>query len=89
MNYEAQIAHRDQKIDSYEGQISSLQKQNIELRCQLDKLQRMIFGKSSERFVTAPYIGPNLFSGTPDDIQTENSATEEKPTHIAAHDRKK
>lgn len=89
MNYEAKIAERDQKILSYESQILALQKQNVELSHQLAKLQRLIFGRSSERFVSAPYSGPNLFSGTSDDIQAASTPTVVESMHIAAHDRKK
>jgi transposase len=55
MNYEAIIA---EKVTIN----LQLRQENIELKYQLAKLQRMLFGRKSERHVTDPYGGPNLFS---------------------------
>jgi transposase len=92
MNYDAIIAEKDIKIGELTGQIDGLKKDYeckiYELQYQLDKLQRMIFGKKGERFVSAPYTGPNLFS----ELEGEQSAQTPEPsqtTHVPAHERKK
>ncbi len=89
MNYEAEIAQRDQKIMAFEAQAAQMQQKIIDLTYQLEKLQRMLFGKKAERFVSAPYDGPNLFScletEQPPQVQAEPVAV----THVPAHNRKK
>jgi transposase len=88
MNYEAEIAQRDQKIMAFEAQAAQMQQKIIDLTYQLEKLQRMLFGKKAERFVSAPYDGPNLFSH----LEPEQPHVTSEPvsiTHVPAHDRKK
>lgn len=92
MNYELIIAEKDTKIEQLTLQVSSLktdyEKKIFELQYQMDKLQRMLFGRKAERFVSAPYIGPNLFS----ELEGEQSTPvleEVQTTQVPAHERKK
>jgi hypothetical protein len=62
MNYEAVIAEKDQLIRAYVEKFTQMQQQIFDLSFQLTKLQRMVFGNKSERFIPEPYTGPNLFS---------------------------
>jgi transposase len=92
MNYEAIIVEKDILIQQLTIQVESLKKDYdckiYELQYQLDKLQRMIFGRKAERFISAPYTGPNLFS----EMEGEQSAPvpeEVQTTQVPAHERKK
>lgn len=89
MNYEAEIAQRDQKIMAFEEQVSQMQQNIIDLSYQVEKLQRMLFGKKAERFVSAPYDGPNLFSGLESEQSPQLQAEPVTVTHVPAHERKK
>lgn len=55
MNYDEIIAEKDSIIAKYEQELVSLSHQ-------LEQLRKIIFGRKSERHVTLPYQGPNLFS---------------------------
>lgn len=90
MNYEAIIAEKDQIIKAYEDKFAQMQQQNFDLKYQLAKLQRMIFGHKSEKFVAAPYNIPNLFSALEED-QEQQQAEEQIPQteQVPAYERKK
>lgn len=54
MNHEAEIAQRDQKIMAFEAQAAQMQQKIIDLTYQLEKLQRMLFGKKSRAICISP-----------------------------------
>lgn len=91
MNYEAIIAEKDTLIQQLTSQVEGLKKDYdykiYELQYQLDKLQRMLFGRKGERFVSAPYTGPNLFSELEGD-QTPPTSEVAQTTQVPAHERK-
>lgn len=84
MNYEAIIAENSH----YKAQNEVLSQQVIDLKYQLDKLQRMLFGRKSERFISAPIPEANLFSHLEDPVVIPQQVAIET-SHIPAHDRKK
>lgn len=89
MNYEAIIAEKDVKIHSVERLNTQMSKEIFELKFQIEKLQRMLFGKKGEGFKTAPYTGPNLFSDLPGEEAQAVVPVEECTTLVPAHERKK
>lgn len=89
MNYEAIIAEKEEKIHSVERLNTQMSKEIFELKFQVEKLQRMLFGKKGEGFKTAPYTGPNLFSDLPGEEHQAVAPIEECTTHVPAHERKK
>jgi transposase len=90
MNYEAVIAEKDLIIRAYEEKVTQMQKQIVDLSFQLTKLQRIMFGSKSERFVPAPIAVPNLFSGLDQD-PTIGQAVEQiqQTVQVPTHERKK
>lgn len=92
MNHELIIAEKDKKIEQLTLQVNSLktdyEKIIFELQYQYDKLQRMMFGRKAERFVSAPYTGPNLFSAMEAEQPTPLPQAAQT-TQVPAHERKK
>lgn len=79
---QAVIAQKDAELEASKLIIIELKEQNMILQDQLAQLQRMVFGKKSERFIYADKQ-INLFSG-----EVEEQQEKEKEITVPSHTRK-